>query len=46
MQMRSLAEEFSDHAARLRAAAVEALKGYAEAEERLLARARELAGAS
>ena len=41
-----MAEEFSDQAARLRAAAAEALKRYAQAEESLLARARELASAS
>ena len=44
-EVRSMAEEFSDHAARLRATAVEAQERYARAEERLVARARELAGA-
>ena len=44
-EVRSMAEEFSDHAARLRATAVEAQERYARAEERLVSRARELAGA-
>ena len=42
-EVKSMAEEFTDHAARLRARAVEALQGYARAEERLVALARELA---
>ena len=45
-EVKSMAEQFSDHAARLRARAVEAQERYARAEERLLDRARELAGAS
>ena len=44
-EVKSMAEQFSDHAARLRARAVEAQERYARAGERLLDRARELAGA-
>ena len=45
-EVRSMAEEFSDHAAQLQARAVEVQKRYAQTEESLLARARELAGVS
>ncbi|MXW96300.1 MAG: argininosuccinate lyase, partial [Acidimicrobiaceae bacterium] len=41
-EVRSMAEEFSDHAARLRARAVEARKRHAQTEESLLAQARAL----
>ena len=42
-EVRALAEEFSDHAARLRSAAAEARQRYVRAEESLLSRARALA---
>ena len=44
-EVRSMAEEFTEHAAQLRARAVEAQKSYALTEERLVARARDLAAA-
>ena len=43
-RVRRLAEEFSDHAARLRALAIEVQERYALAEERLVVRTQELAG--
>ena len=43
-EVRSMAEEFSDRAAQLRARAAEAQKRYTLVEETLLARARDLAG--
>ena len=43
-EVRSMAEEFSDHAARLRAEAIEVQERYALAEERLVVRAQEYAG--
>ena len=42
-EVRAMAEEFSDHAARLRAVAAAAQVGYARAEESLVDRAREIA---